>query len=215
MGAQGEAPGQALNSGSVWNLSKGDETMKAAAGSILMLLAAIALMTGLGHSPAVSAQMDTVSIYSVETGKYSDLPVVEKTASEWRKALSAEQFRILRQDGTDRPFTGKLWDNKRTGVYRCAGCGTDLFHSDTKFKSGTGWPSFYEPVAPENIREVEDNSFFMRRIEIECARCGGHQGHVFNDGPPPTGLRYCINTASLTFVETSGDVSPMDPGGMK
>ena len=189
--------------------------MKTFAGTMIALLAAVVLLSGLDRSDAVGSEMGNLRIYSVEKGTYEDLSFVERSEKEWKDILTAEQFHILREEGTDRPFTGELWNNKRTGVYRCAGCGTDLFHSDTKYKSGTGWPSFWKPVAPENIREVEDRSFFMRRVEIECARCGGHQGHVFNDGPPPTGLRYCINTASLVFVESSGDANPVNKGGMK
>jgi peptide-methionine (R)-S-oxide reductase len=182
--------------------------MKTVAGSILALLAAIVLLSGLDRSTAVGGEMDTVSLYSVNTGTYMDLSYVERSAMEWKEILTAEQFHILREEGTERPFTGALWDNHRQGIYRCAGCGTDLFSSVTKYDSRTGWPSFWQPVAPENIREVEDNSFFTRRVEIECARCGGHLGHVFNDGPDPTGLRYCINSASLTFVEGPGEGSP-------
>jgi len=175
--------------------------MKILTGFTMALLAAVVFMTGVDRSSAVGSEMDTVRIYSVESGEFSDLPYVEKTASEWKQVLTDEQFHILREEGTERPYTGKLWDNHREGIYRCAGCGTDLFLSDTKFDSGTGWPSFWQPVAPENVREVEDNSFFMRRVEVECARCGGHLGHIFKDGPPPTGLRYCINSASLVFIE--------------
>ena len=184
--------------------------MKTVAGSILALLAATLLLAGIDQTVAVGGEMDTVSIYSVITGAYTDLSYVERSAVEWKKILTAEQFHILREEGTERPFTGALWDNHGQGIYRCAGCGTDLFSSVTKYDSRTGWPSFWQPVAPGNVREVEDNSFFTRRTEIECARCGGHLGHVFNDGPKPTGLRYCINSASLTFVEGPWEGSPMN-----
>jgi peptide-methionine (R)-S-oxide reductase len=178
--------------------------MKKIAGTILILLLAAFFLSGTGRSTSAEGETGTIRLYSVKTGEYSELHYIQKSAEEWRQILTPNQYHILREEGTERPFTGKLWDNKKAGVYRCAGCGTDLFLSDAKYKSGTGWPSFYEPVAAENIREVEDRSFFMKRTEVECARCGGHLGHVFNDGPPPTGLRYCINSASLTFEEYSG-----------
>ena len=143
----------------------------------------------------------TVRLYSVEKGGYIEVPYDNRSEAQWKKILSPQQFRILRKEGTERAFTGKYWNEHRQGIYRCSGCGTDLFSSETKYESGTGWPSFWKPIAPENIREVEDNTLFTRRTEVECARCGGHLGHVFKDGPPPTGLRYCINSASLNFVE--------------
>ncbi len=124
---------------------------------------------------------------------------IHKSDAEWQKLLTPEEFQILRRQGTERPFTGKYHDHHEKGTYVCAACKLPLFSSQTKFESGTGWPSFYQPIKAENVEELSDTSYGMTRVEVRCGRCGGHLGHVFSDGPKPTGLRYCINSASLSF----------------
>ena len=140
-----------------------------------------------------------MSAAALRSGAQARKDKLVKSDEEWKKELSPLQFQVLRQKGTERAFTGAYWDSHEAGKYLCAGCGALLFGSTTKFDSGTGWPSFTQPLAKDAVEEEVDSSLFMRRVEVKCARCGGHLGHVFPDGPAPSGLRYCINSASLKF----------------
>lgn len=130
---------------------------------------------------------------------------VLKSDEEWKEILPPERYQVLRGKGTERPFTGELLNNKEKGVYKCAGCGQELFSSDTKFDSGSGWPSFFSPLSEGKVEEKQDRSLFTVRTEVICSKCGGHLGHVFDDGPRPTGLRYCVNSASLDFEQGDAD----------
>jgi peptide-methionine (R)-S-oxide reductase len=172
-------------------------------GMALLLMAGILVTAGCNNMNAKAHDVNTavkIQVFSVERNGLVEVDRVVKTESEWKKVLTAEQYRVARKKGTERPFTGALDGTKEHGVYRCACCGNDLFLSDAKFDSGTGWPSFWEPVHGNNVRLDEDRSFFMTRTEVLCARCDAHLGHVFDDGPRPTGKRYCMNSASMVFV---------------
>ncbi len=170
--------------------------------SICILAMGILYGCSVKSSVKLSEKKSETPIYKnvSDTTEFNGIKV-SKTNDEWKALMTPEQYEVMREKGTERAFTGKDWDNHEKGIYVCSACGLKLFSSDTKFESGTGWPSFWQPISPKNVLTVNDNTHGMSRDEVVCARCGSHLGHVFDDGPNPTGLRYCMNSICMDFVK--------------
>jgi peptide-methionine (R)-S-oxide reductase len=184
--------------------AKGGVNMKRMFTAMLMGLLVLAVVIGVNWQQAADAAERVsakIRLYSVAAKGYIMSDKVVKSEAEWRKQLTGEQYHVTREKGTEQAYTGATWNNHEKGIYKCIGCGNDLFSSEHKYESGTGWPSFWQPVASENVAVRPDNTFFMKRTEVICSRCNAHLGHVFDDGPKPTGLRYCMNSAAMKFVK--------------
>jgi len=177
----------------------------------IVVMAGLLGLGGIGHGMAEGAETmkaknpEMIKIFNAETNQYQEVEKITRTEEEWRNELPEDICLITRRKGTEQAFSGEFLHVKGPGIFKCVSCGSDLFRTDSKFESGTGWPSFFQPVAKENIREVNDFSHGMSRVEVTCARCGAHLGHVFPDGPPPTGQRYCINSRALQFKPMAVD----------